>query len=180
MFPVFIPVLCTTLRMAMSVPSIIKAHFSWTWQCTTLNRGDELVNLLLSCLQPYQLCVPEHMPVNGRRPGLGRYFFGVLSLYHETKVPKPGVSHLLPECDLTPNSWLWFCSRNESLIITLSFPTVSLCDAQLVPLPSSFTLCLTKKICVQKSLGGIGHAHQHGEWWVILLSPVQPSYHSLL
>jgi hypothetical protein len=73
------------------VPSIIKAHFSWTWQCTTLNRGDELVNLLLSCIQPYQLCVPEHMPINGRRPGLGRYLFGVLSLYHETKVPKPGV-----------------------------------------------------------------------------------------
>ncbi|KAF8257119.1 hypothetical protein EI94DRAFT_1818964, partial [Lactarius quietus] len=73
------------------LPSIIKAHFSWTWQCTTLNRGDELVNLLLSCLQPFQLCVPEHMPINGRRPGLGHYFFGVLSLYHETKVPKPGV-----------------------------------------------------------------------------------------
>jgi hypothetical protein len=73
------------------VPSIIKAHFSWTWQCTTLNRGDELVNLLLSCIQPYQLCIPEHMPINGRRPGLGRYLFGVLSLYHETKVPKPGV-----------------------------------------------------------------------------------------
>lgn len=31
------------------------------------------------------------MPVNGRQPGLGRYLFGVLSLYHETKVPKPGV-----------------------------------------------------------------------------------------
>ncbi|KAI9446918.1 hypothetical protein BJY52DRAFT_1193826 [Lactarius psammicola] len=74
----------------MSVPSIIKAHLSWTWQCTTLNRGDELVNLLLSCLQPYQLCVPEHMPINGRRPGVGRYLFDVLSLYHETKVPKPG------------------------------------------------------------------------------------------
>jgi hypothetical protein len=77
--------------MIYLVPSIIKAHFSWTWQCTTLNRGDELVNLLLSCIQPYQLCVPEHMPINGRRPGLGRYLFGVLSLYHETKIPKPGV-----------------------------------------------------------------------------------------
>ena len=31
------------------------------------------------------------MPINGRRPGLGRYLFGVLSLYHETKVPNPGV-----------------------------------------------------------------------------------------
>ncbi|KAH8981783.1 hypothetical protein EDB86DRAFT_2769787, partial [Lactarius hatsudake] len=51
------------------LPSIIKAHFSWTWQCTTLNRGDELVNLLLNCLQPYRLSVPEHMPINGRRPG---------------------------------------------------------------------------------------------------------------
>lgn len=180
MLPVFIPVLCTTLRMAMSVTLIIKAHFSWTWQCTVLNCGNELVNLLLSCLQPYQLCVPEHMPINGCQLGLGCNFFGVLSLYHETKVPKPGVSHLLPERGLTPNSWLWFCSRNKGLIITLSFLIVSLCNTQLVPLLSSFTLCLTKKICVQNSLGGIGHAHQHGEWWVILLSPVQPSYHSFL
>ena len=30
------------------VPSVIKAHFSWNWQCTTLNCGDELINLLLS------------------------------------------------------------------------------------------------------------------------------------
>jgi hypothetical protein len=73
------------------VPSTIKAHFSWTWQCTTLNRGDELVNLLLNCIQAYQLCVLENMPINGRQLGLGRYLFGVLSLYHETKVPKPGV-----------------------------------------------------------------------------------------
>ncbi|KAN0126223.1 hypothetical protein V8E53_015268 [Lactarius tabidus] len=90
--------------LAMSVPSIIKAHFSWTWQCTTLNHGDELVNLLLSCLQPFQLCVPEHMPINGCRPGLGCYFFGVLSLYHETKVPKPGkcepdYNFVLPHCE---------------------------------------------------------------------------------
>ena len=56
-----------------------------------LNRGNELVNLLLSCLQPYQLYIPEHMPINGRRHSMGRHLFGVLSLYHETKVPKPGV-----------------------------------------------------------------------------------------
>ena len=31
------------------------------------------------------------MPINGRQPGTGRYLFGVLLLYHETKVPKPGV-----------------------------------------------------------------------------------------
>jgi hypothetical protein len=73
------------------VPSIIKAHFSWTWQCTTLNRGDELVNLLLCCLQPYQLFVPDYTTADGRRSGRGRHIFGVLSLYHETKVAKPGV-----------------------------------------------------------------------------------------
>jgi hypothetical protein len=102
MLPAFVHAVFTVLTgLAMSVPSIIKAHFSWTWQCTTLNRGDELVNLLLSCLQPFQLCVPEHMPINGCRPGLGCYFFGVLSLYHETKVPKPGVCDLFPKCDLT-------------------------------------------------------------------------------
>ncbi|KAF8234981.1 hypothetical protein L208DRAFT_1376676 [Tricholoma matsutake] len=36
-------------------PSMIKAHFSWTWQCMTLNHGDELANLLLLCIQPHQL-----------------------------------------------------------------------------------------------------------------------------
>ncbi|KAH8976548.1 hypothetical protein EDB92DRAFT_1960726 [Lactarius akahatsu] len=43
------------------------------------------------------LC-PEHMPINGRRPGVGHYLFGILSLYHETKIPKPGTGcHSIPE-----------------------------------------------------------------------------------
>ena len=80
---------------------------------------------------------------------------------------------------MTPSAWLWFdtkglpsmCkpglhSRNKSLIITLFFPTMICCGAQLVPFLFSFTLCLTKRIYVWKSLDGIGHAHQCGEWWV--------------
>jgi hypothetical protein len=68
-----------------------KAHFSWTWQCTTLNRGDELTNLLLLCIQPHRLSVPDFRTSGGRNFGRNRAVFGVLSMYHETKIPKPGV-----------------------------------------------------------------------------------------
>jgi len=84
---------CSLLPFA--VPSIVKAHFSWTWQCTTLNQGDELVNLLLCCLQPYRLFVPDYTTADGCRSGRGQHIFGVLSLYHETKVAKPGVCIVL-------------------------------------------------------------------------------------
>lgn len=75
-----------------TVPTIIKALFAWNWQCATLNRGDELVNLPLGCLQPYQVHISEYTTADGRRSGYGRRFFGVLSLFHESKVTKPGVS----------------------------------------------------------------------------------------
>jgi len=78
----------------LPVPSIIKAHLCWTWQCTTLNRGDELVNLPLSFIQPYKVFIPDYTTADGRRSGKGSFFFEVLSLYHETKVAKPGVSLL--------------------------------------------------------------------------------------
>lgn len=70
---------------------MIKAHFSWTWQCSTLNRGDELVNLLMCCLQPHEIYLPDFSKPDGQRSGQGRHFFGVLSLYHDTKTAKPGV-----------------------------------------------------------------------------------------
>ncbi|OBZ66313.1 hypothetical protein A0H81_13774 [Grifola frondosa] len=78
------------LMRTSQLPSIIKAHFCWTWQCTTLNRGDELITLLLSCIQPLQLFIPDYTTADGRRSGRGRHIFSVLSLYHETKVAKPG------------------------------------------------------------------------------------------
>ena len=78
------------------MPSIVKAHFSWNWQCTTLTRGDELVNLRLPCIQPYRLFIPDYTTADGRRSGHGSRFFGVLSLYHETKTAKPGVSASAP------------------------------------------------------------------------------------
>jgi hypothetical protein len=84
----------TDACVSQPVPSIVKAHLCWTWQCTTLNRGDELVNLPLSFLQPYKLFVPDYTTVDGRRCGSGQFYFGILSLYHETKVAKPGVSSL--------------------------------------------------------------------------------------
>ena len=72
---------------------MLKAHFSWTWQCTTLNRGDELANLLLSCIQPHRLSVPD-FHASSYSFGHSRSVFGVLSMYHETKVLKPGVRQL--------------------------------------------------------------------------------------
>ncbi|KAH8995285.1 hypothetical protein EDB86DRAFT_3077787 [Lactarius hatsudake] len=72
------------------LPSIVKAHFSWNWQCTTLTHGDELVNLRLPCIQPYHLFIPDYTTADGRRSGRGSRFFGVLSLYHESKTAKPG------------------------------------------------------------------------------------------
>ena len=83
---------------------MLKAHFSWTWQCTTLNRGDELVNLLLSCIQPHRLSIPDFHASNSYSFGHSRSVFGVLSMYHETKTPKPGVSTKLasafPQIDM--------------------------------------------------------------------------------
>lgn len=78
------------LLHSVQLPTIIKAHFSWNWQCTTLTRGDELTNLPISCLQPYKLSVPMFATVDGRRCGLGRPVFGVLSLYYDTKTVTPG------------------------------------------------------------------------------------------
>ena len=74
------------------LPSIIKGHSSWTWQLSTLTRGDELAGLPLCCLQPYRLQVPVYVTPDGRRSGLGKPLFGVLSLYRDTKVVTPGVS----------------------------------------------------------------------------------------
>jgi hypothetical protein len=79
------------------MPSIVKAHFSWNWQCTTLTCGDELVNLRLPCIHPYHLFIPDSTTADGRRSGHGSRFFGVLSLYHESKTAKPGVSTPLSE-----------------------------------------------------------------------------------
>jgi hypothetical protein len=88
------------------VPSIVKAHFSWTWQCTTLNWGDEVVNLLMCCLQPYQLFIPDYTTMDRRRSGMGRFVFEVLSMYHETKVAKPGVRWMTAPVNVVANSVL--------------------------------------------------------------------------
>ncbi|OBZ73763.1 hypothetical protein A0H81_05817 [Grifola frondosa] len=91
-----------------ALKSIIKAHFGWTWQCMTLNHGDELVTLLLSCIQPHQLFIPDYTTADGHWSGFGRYIFSVLSLYHETKVAKPGQSKPDYNCVL-PNKDLLRC-----------------------------------------------------------------------
>lgn len=76
----------------LAVPSIIKSHLAWVWQTSTINRGDELLSLPLGCLQPYQLVLADYTTPDGRRSGLGKPHFGVLAIYHETKVLQPDVS----------------------------------------------------------------------------------------
>ncbi|KAF8582742.1 hypothetical protein K439DRAFT_1661640 [Ramaria rubella] len=72
------------------LPSIIKSHFAWNWQCATIIRGDELISLPMSCLQPHQIHIPDYLTPDGRRSGTGKWCTGVLSLYYESKVKKPG------------------------------------------------------------------------------------------
>ena len=85
------------------VPSVVKAHFSWNWQCTTLTHGDELVNVQMPCIQPYSLFIPDYTTVDGWWSGHSSCFFGVLSLYHKTKTAKPGVSIILSCIISLPN-----------------------------------------------------------------------------
>ena len=77
------------------MPSIVKAHFAWTWQCSTLNRSDEVVSLLMSCIQPFCVRLPHHTAQNDQISPLYREVFGVLGLFHETKTAQPGVSQML-------------------------------------------------------------------------------------
>jgi hypothetical protein len=73
----------------------VKAHFAWTWQCSTLNRSDEVVSLLMACIQPFCVRLPHHTAHNGQISPLSREVFGVLGLFHETKTAQPGVSDFL-------------------------------------------------------------------------------------
>jgi hypothetical protein len=73
------------------VPSIIKSHFAWTWQCATLNRSDEVVSLLMACIQPFFLDLPPFTDHSGQIAPVTREVFGVLALFHETKIAQPGV-----------------------------------------------------------------------------------------
>ncbi|KAF8814965.1 hypothetical protein BYT27DRAFT_7081092 [Phlegmacium glaucopus] len=74
------------------VPSIIKSHFAWTWQCSTLNRSDEVVSLLMACIQPFSLHLQPFMDRTGQILPITREVFGVLAMFHETKTAQPGVS----------------------------------------------------------------------------------------
>ncbi|KZT18869.1 hypothetical protein NEOLEDRAFT_1028508, partial [Neolentinus lepideus HHB14362 ss-1] len=65
-------------------PSIVKAFFSWNWQCATLNHGDELIHLPISCLQPYQIFFGHYTTADGRCSGQGNYQFGVKLLFGRT------------------------------------------------------------------------------------------------
>jgi len=56
-----------------------------------LNRSDELVSLVMACIQPFYLHLPNYTDHNGQISPVNQKVFGVLALYHETKTPKPGV-----------------------------------------------------------------------------------------
>ncbi|PPR03704.1 hypothetical protein CVT24_007425 [Panaeolus cyanescens] len=78
------------LTKLTQLPSIIKAHFSWTWQCATLNRSDEVVSMTLVSIHPYNLPLPNYTYQDGRISATGREVFGVLAMFHETKTAQPG------------------------------------------------------------------------------------------
>ena len=71
---------------------MIKSHFAWTWQCSTLNRSDELVSLPLACIHPYTLRVPEYQLHDRSVSPIIQSIPGVLALHYETKTSRPGVS----------------------------------------------------------------------------------------
>ncbi|KAF8584502.1 hypothetical protein K439DRAFT_1566980 [Ramaria rubella] len=73
------------------LPSIIKSHFAWNWQCTTIIHGDELISLPMSYLQPHQIHIPDYLTPDGHRSGTGKWCTGVLSLYYESKAKKLGI-----------------------------------------------------------------------------------------
>ena len=79
----YLVLLCLT--SLPTVLSIIRAVFCWNWQCTTLNRSEEMLNLHLCCLQPYTVNLPDFTTVHRHRAGPGRSFFGVLAIYRESK-----------------------------------------------------------------------------------------------
>jgi hypothetical protein len=99
------------------VPSIIKAHFAWTWQCSTLNRSDEVVSLLMACIQPYCVRLPHHTDDNGKILPSTREVFGVLGMFHETKTPQPGVFHFLAFICV----FLYFCYYRKQSQNIVSF-----------------------------------------------------------
>jgi hypothetical protein len=61
------------------------------WQSTTLNRGDELVNLPLAFLQPHAIRVAESNYLHGRPVGMTREIFGILSMFWDTKTANADV-----------------------------------------------------------------------------------------
>ncbi|THU81632.1 hypothetical protein K435DRAFT_808908 [Dendrothele bispora CBS 962.96] len=72
------------------VGSIVKSLFAWNWQTATLDRGDNIVHLILSALQPYQMSLPNYQLANGQVSGEATAYFGVLAMYWQTKTAKPG------------------------------------------------------------------------------------------
>ncbi|THU95247.1 hypothetical protein K435DRAFT_859710 [Dendrothele bispora CBS 962.96] len=77
------------------VGPIVKSLFAWNWQTATLDRGDNVVHLILSALQPYQMSLPNYQLANGQVSGEATAYFGVLAMYWQTKTAKPGVSTTL-------------------------------------------------------------------------------------
>ena len=124
-----------------TVPSIIKAHLSWTWQCTTLMKGDEITNLPIFCVQPHRLFIPDYTTADGRRSGHGSHFFGVLSLYHKMKMAKPGV------CNST-----WSAIRTHPEHLTETRAELQLCSPGISPTEtpslSHWGSCNTITLCV--------------------------------
>ena len=48
----------------------------------------------MACVQPFSVRLPHYVDHNGQMSPSIREVFGVLGLFHETKIPKPGVRYV--------------------------------------------------------------------------------------
>jgi len=148
-----------------AVNSIVKAHFAWCWQSTTLNRGDELVNLPLAFLQPYAIRVADSNYLHDQPVGITREIFGILSMFWDTKTANADVCIVICKINVTQHSHHSF-GRKMNLHTILLYHIGTPFTAQWVCLQSCCTLGLTKHTYYQKSLRGTGLRLHYGARFV--------------
>jgi hypothetical protein len=67
-----------------------------------------MVSLLMACIQPFYLNLPNYTEHNGQISPVNREFFGVLALFHETKTAQPGVTIFLAVAQILLNMCYYF------------------------------------------------------------------------
>ena len=69
----------------------VRALFVWNYQRQSLNRGDEVLQLPLCCLQPYKIFIPDPF---GSGEAAGKEVEGIMTIHWRTKTSQLGVSVL--------------------------------------------------------------------------------------